>query len=1108
MPFWRRSFTRTIVLSGTYVAICAALAAAAMGQVPAGTITDYWPSPNIEGHFAPIRAVTFSHDSKYCCTAGGHVVQVWRLPAGAAAPASHHATLRWEAGPAVWGDIYSLAVKRGAEGEPLVALGGHSWRGEEGLIAWFEIGDEKRPKDKRGIQRGVFRRPDDTPYSEADPFASLNAIACSPDGKHLASLCYRGLVKVWDCDRSLTSHTPRDQPRLQRQGPHLDFGRRDTPYRIAVSDRYLAASRRSGSGWSIELHELGGKAAPATVLKTAGQSWSLAISADRRVAAGSDDGKIYVWELPGGGLPAELPQDGAVAVSLCFDAAGETLAAGYKLPSGGGRVVVWKRTAEGWTSAFATKAEEVAAPVVACAISPDGQFLAYTRDLYDVQLRRLKDFAALPPIRTGQPATRNVAFDAEGHGVTYEWDGAPWRFNPAPLDPKRGLDARKNPILASAPAAANATALRVVEEAGQVWLWDASTGSYLGGRAWKRAGHDLPLCACKVPGKPLVAVVGRGDPSRIHVFRADRPDAPAVRSFRGHESAVTSLAAHGDGRFLVSSSVDGTIRYWSLDNWDSDNVGAQRWGVELFNAGGKLVAGAIDPSGPFAVWGVRRGDAIQIEVVHSDGSKRRQTDAGEVYNSLRELPFATFVIAGRDVLGFAIPADWSYVVSIRPHRKADSKVPDWIAWTPKGQFASDTPDGENLLGWLAIHNAPEKQPLYLLAASMGKDRYDRSIIGQLFPDVSKPPSIPPVEPPPKEKERPRPALSLSLPRELPPERPALLGQAAVKADRAALRWQVGPSGVSLDEMFLLVTDTKSNSFKTVPVEFKKGQVTFSHELALTPGIYDVQVAVRWRGILFESEDSWSIAVAGQRPKTPKMYVYGIGCANYLNPGLFGLPDAAEEIHKITSVLKEGSSGLFDSSDFHKEPRPSETWKDIAWNRDEIVARLRELGNKLSVSTNPEDVGVLLLSGHGTEVDGRYYFIPSDGKVGDKTTWIPGDEILQYVVPSDKSSAMPRVVVVLDTCFSGKFLGVAEFDKTLRDQRTRKSITIVSAALRAAPGESDLARQLIKTLSEGRSRDGDFVTRDDVVRDAQNVSAQIQTFTVPNTDFAVARVTRK
>src|SRR5262249_241861 len=127
----------------------------------------------------------------------------------------------------------------------------------------------------------------------------------------------------------------------------------------------------------------------------------------------------------------------------------------------------------------------------------------------------------------------------------------------------------------------------------------------------------------------------------------------------------------------------------------------------------------------------------------------------EVMPWLRDLDFATFVIDARkrSVPMFATSPDWSYVVSVRPHDGPTPKTPDWIGWTPTGSFASGSDQSENLLGWVAIHEAPEKQPIYLLAASMGKENYDRSIIGRLFPHAAMPapaPAVPPKPPVPRE----------------------------------------------------------------------------------------------------------------------------------------------------------------------------------------------------------------------------------------------------------------------------------------------------------------------------------------------------------------------
>jgi hypothetical protein len=404
-----------------------------------------------------------------------------------------------------------------------------------------------------------------------------------------------------------------------------------------------------------------------------------------------------------------------------------------------------------------------------------------------------------------------------------------------------------------------------------------------------------------------------------------------------------------------------------------------------------------------------------------------------------------------------------------------------------------------LLGWLAIHKVPEKPPLYLLAASMGKERYEPSIIGRLFPSAAEPPPVKPKTTRPPVKPR----LAEPLPRQVQPEPPELIGQADVKGDRAVVRWRVGPAGVPLDEMFLEIVETTSNSYKQVPVKLVKG-TEFSSELAFPgPGNYEVAAAVRWHGILIESEDTWRVSIAGQRSK-PKMYVYGIGCAKYQNRGFFNLPNAGKEVSDIAQALRTHAADLYDTFPTVWEPNPEkrETWEDAAPSKSEVVDRLRTLGKKLSDSDNPNDVGVLLLSGHGMDESGKYFFVPSDGKQGVESSYISFDDMVKYIVPPPQEKAMPHLVVVLDTCFSAKF--VNSFEEALRNETRNGRIAIICAAVKAAPDESTLAKRLIQSLAGRGSTHGVFVSRDDIFYDA-NAIGEVRTYRPDNSDFNVAKL---
>ena len=93
-------------------------------------------------------------------------------------------------------------------------------------------------------------------------------------------------------------------------------------------------------------------------------------------------------------------------------------------------------------------------------------------------------------------------------------------------------------------------------------LWDVASGHEL--KSFEQAGIVRSV-AFTPDGLRAVAAVNpetHGASSAIHLWDLDR--GVEVRQFSGHGFAVTSVSMSPDGRQLLSSSYDGTVRVWDL----------------------------------------------------------------------------------------------------------------------------------------------------------------------------------------------------------------------------------------------------------------------------------------------------------------------------------------------------------------------------------------------------------------------------------------------------------------------------------------------------------------------------------------------------------------
>jgi hypothetical protein len=93
---------------------------------------------------------------------------------------------------------------------------------------------------------------------------------------------------------------------------------------------------------------------------------------------------------------------------------------------------------------------------------------------------------------------------------------------------------------------------------GKVRMWDAATGEVLWSADHGQYVHSVAFAA----NGRLVASGGSDKAAPIRVYRAD--NGQVVRDLTGHTDSVLSVAFSQDGRRLLSSSYDNTVRMWDV----------------------------------------------------------------------------------------------------------------------------------------------------------------------------------------------------------------------------------------------------------------------------------------------------------------------------------------------------------------------------------------------------------------------------------------------------------------------------------------------------------------------------------------------------------------
>ena len=159
----------------------------------------------------------------------------------------------------------------------------------------------------------------------------------------------------------------------------------------------------------------------------------------------------------------------------------------------------------------------------------------------------------------------------------------------------------------------------------------------------------------------------------------------------------------------------------------------------------------------------------------------------------------------------------------------------------------------------------------------------------------------------------------------------------------------------------------------------------------------------------ESNPSEVIVFLAAPQKEISLYLFASGINTYKNPALnlnFAEPDA----RALVGFFKGAGGGLF------KHVYVTDYYNDQA-TKAAITGELTQLE-----STNPQDVVVLYLAGHGEDADGKWYFIPYELTYPEreedvKAGGLSSDELAGFI----RKIKAQKVLVLIDACKAGAAL---------------------------------------------------------------------------------------
>lgn len=504
------------------------------------------------GHMAMIHNVAFTPDGKQLISAADDkVVRVWDVATGKTVR-----TIRGESAPGNAGKIYSMALSPDGK-----------WLAVGGYLANFVGGKPRSDEDAHKIRLYDFA---------SGRLVALLAghtnvvfgLAFSPDGRHLISGSGDGdyTAIIWDVETRQLKHSLR--------------GHGGTIYALGFSpdgQRAVTGSEdRLLRQWSVaDGREL-------AIMEGHGDGvHSLAVLPDGSIASGDLSGEIRLWDGKTGVLRKVLVREGPAVGSLSASPDGKLL-----LSSCARGTPCLERVFEIASGKQIAQHQINENIVLATAISPDGRWAAsgggdnHDIHIWDLRTGKRRIGADGQPLTLGGTG-RSVwaaGFSADGRQIAW---GNSWTQH----DPKNGYGPLE---YAFALPAADTTALAGPRplEAGAAATFRRAMPQYGGWSLRSATGGNDGLDAIlniQLNGETTAAIVRGNSDGLDHRAYSFTPDGETIVTggmsgtlaaysragnklgeFVGHEGDIWGVVPSPDGRYLLSSANDQTVRLWNL----------------------------------------------------------------------------------------------------------------------------------------------------------------------------------------------------------------------------------------------------------------------------------------------------------------------------------------------------------------------------------------------------------------------------------------------------------------------------------------------------------------------------------------------------------------
>jgi WD40 repeat protein len=398
----------------------------------------------------------------------------------------------------------------------------------------------------------------------------IRCIAFSPDGKTIASGAGDREVRLWDSNTGQCLQT--------------FVGHREEIYTVACSPDCKTIASGS-SDRTIKIWDVTTGKCLQTLIGHNDWVRSVAFSPNgKTIASGSSDRTIKVWDVTTGKCLQTLTGHNDWVRSVAFSPDGKILASG----SNDCTIKIWDVT----TGTCCKTYTGHSSAVYSIAFSPEHQILASVSGDTTVRIWDTNTDRCLKTLYGHTNQIVSVDFGADRHTIVCAsldrtvklWDVTTGKC----LRSVAGYTDWAFPVAFNSNLRSQSQILASIASDYTVRLWDISTRKCY----QTLSGHQDHIWSVAFSSDGSILASGGAD-CQIRLWDVDRGECFQVLS--GHQDWIRAIVFHPDNQTLISSCADGTIGLWNIDTGGYKVINTpQVWSLALSRDGKFLVTGSIE----------------------------------------------------------------------------------------------------------------------------------------------------------------------------------------------------------------------------------------------------------------------------------------------------------------------------------------------------------------------------------------------------------------------------------------------------------------------------------------------------------------------------------